>query len=63
MKLNIVTTILMIVLVGLVPLWAADEAPPAAGGGESDKEGGGSDEEVITSVGSQGEIIFDGHYR
>jgi len=50
----------MIVLVGLVPLWAADEAPPAGGGGEAAKEGGGSDEEVITSVGSSGEIIFEG---
>jgi len=60
MKLNIVTAILMMFLVGLVPLWAADEAPPAAGGGEAAKEGGGSDEEVITSVGSQGEIIFEG---
>jgi len=62
MKLNILTVILMMILVGLVPLWAADAAPAAAGGGgaATTEGGGGGEEEVITSVGSQGEIIFEG---
>lgn len=59
MKLNILIVLLMLVLPGLTLMWAADEAPPA-GGGEAAAEGGGSDEEVITSVGSSGEIIFEG---
>jgi hypothetical protein len=59
MKLNTLIFAVMMVLIGLVPLWAADEAPPA-GGGEAATEGEGGDEEVITSVGSSGEIIFEG---
>jgi hypothetical protein len=59
MKLNILAVFLILGFVCLMPLWAADEATPAGGGDEGTAKGGG-DEEVVTSVGSQGEIIFEG---
>jgi hypothetical protein len=59
MKHNILIVLMMMLLIGLVPAWAADETAPAEGGGEAADKGGG-EEEVVTSVGSQGEIIFEG---
>jgi hypothetical protein len=58
MRTNLLLILLMTILVGLVPVWAADEATAAGGGEAATDEGGG--EEVITTVGSQGEIIFEG---
>jgi hypothetical protein len=58
MRINLLLILLMTILVGLVPVWAADEATAAGGEEAATDEGGG--EEVITTVGSQGEIIFEG---